>query len=87
MSSIGEAKQHIAAGSEAGDEAKQALTSANKAIGEATDLFAAAVEGSTHAQIEQVVSAYFSALTQFETAIDRLTGGQRDANSYAAILG
>lgn len=87
MSSIGQAKTLLAAASEAADSAQAALVSAGKSTGQAVDVFGAATSGSHHTKIAEVLGAYSAALTDFEEAIKRLKGGQREANSYASGLG
>jgi hypothetical protein len=87
MSSIGEAKGRIAAGSESADEAKRALKSAGKAVEEALVALKQAADGSGHAKVTEALGAYQDATSSLRKAAALLSSGQRAADEYAGRLG
>jgi hypothetical protein len=87
MSSIEDAKAHIAAGSEAVNEAQRALANANEALVQAVAVFADAVAGSKHEKVDEASKAYGAATHSFGQANQKLSTCRNSANTYAEGLG
>ena len=87
MSSIGEAKEKLAAASESADEAKNAMSSANTSLDEAVEALNDAASDSDHEKITEALGAYQEALGKFEEILALIGQGQQAANEYASSLG
>lgn len=87
MSSIGEAKERIAAASEAADQAKNAMASVTTSIDEALEALNDAAADSDHEKITEALGAYREAAERFEEIVQLIGQGQQAANEYAASLG
>jgi uncharacterized coiled-coil DUF342 family protein len=87
MSSIGEAKERIAAASESADEAKNAMASAKSSIDEAVEALNDAAADSDHEKMTEALGAYQEAVERFEEVLTLISQGQQAANEYASSLG
>ena len=87
MSSIGEAKEKIAAASESADEAKTAMASVSASIDEALEALNEAAADSDHEKMTEALGAYREAAEKFEEIVQLIGQGQQAANDYAASLG
>jgi len=87
MSSIGEAKERIAAASASADEAKTAMVSAKSSIDEAVEALNDAAADSDHEKMTEALGAYQEAVERFEEVLALIGQGQQAANEYASSLG
>jgi ABC-type transporter Mla subunit MlaD len=87
MSSIGEARELIAAASTSADEAQQSVASASTAIEEATEAVNQAAGDSGHAKIDEALAAFREAGDKLAEIAALITQGQEATDEYAQNLG
>jgi hypothetical protein len=86
-SSIGEAKERIAAASEAADEAKKAIDAALSAVDDAVKALNDAASDSDHEKISEARGSYGQVSERLEESTGLITAAQKAADEYAAQLG
>jgi len=87
MSSIGDAKEKIAAASESADKAKEALSSVSSSVDDAVEALNEAASDSDHEKMTEALEAYQQVAEKFDEILALISQGQQAANDYAESLG
>jgi methyl-accepting chemotaxis protein len=87
VSSIGEAKERLAAAAEDADEAVKAVDSALKSVGNAVKSINEAAADSGHERVQDSLGAYQEATEKLTEALAAIVAGREAGDDYAVHIG